>query len=62
MAILRAELQGNRQLSRIYGALAETSEDLLTGQAAAFAPGSLVYCLDEKQLYAKTADGTWKEV
>ena len=76
MAILRTELQGSGVLTQhktengslaavtvgVFDAIAETEADLAAAQTAAFAPGSMVYCLQEGSLHVKSASGLWEEV
>ncbi len=74
MAILRKELQGKGSLinSRndagqlqsvclgIYDGIAEAAADLSEEQTASFSPGSLMYCLANRNLYIKTQSGQWE--
>ena len=76
MAILRKELQGNGVITHhkteggalaaatvgVFDAIAESEADLATAQTATFAPGSMVYCMQEGSLHVKTASGLWEEV
>lgn len=76
MAILRAELTGRGTVSHhkngygalasvtggIYDILAEAPTDLEEEASAAYAPGSMAYCLQTDSLYVKLSDGRWTEV
>jgi ssDNA-binding replication factor A large subunit len=46
----------------VYDAIAEAQADLSSDQAVEYAPGSMVYCLQEDSLNVKTASGLWEEV
>lgn len=76
MAILRTELQGRAAVTHrknedgslaaatlgVFDAIAESQADLTAGQTEAYAPGSMIYCLQEDSLHVKTASGLWEEV
>lgn len=76
MAILRRELQGKGTVLHrekqdgskesvtvgVYDAIAEAQADLSSDQAVEYAPGSMVYCLQEDSLHIKTTAGIWTEV
>ena len=76
MAILRTELHGSGVLTQlkaenespaavtvgVFDAIAETEADLAAPRTAAFAPGSMVYCIQEESLHIKTTAGLWEEV
>lgn len=62
MAVLRKQLQV-KQLgpsdNDICDCLLETTADLSSDGLSDVAPGSMAYCLSDKKVYAKKADGTW---
>lgn len=69
MALIRAEQQGCRPISRVWDGIVETAADLQQLSAAQpgsgardFGPGSLMFCLGDGKLYVKKEDLSWAEV
>lgn len=59
--LIRAELAGDRLYSKTYDGIVETAADLTAEpRLAEMSPGSLMYCLGDGKLYAKTAAGSWE--
>lgn len=76
MAILRAELKGKETFTHtrradgtlgtrvlgVYDGIIETAADLALPRTEDFAPGSLLFCLDDQGLYIKNSAGQWQGV
>ena len=71
MALLRAELKGAASLTNfrredgsvgLYDGVIEREADLSLPRLGDFAPGSLLFCLENGDLYIRDGAGAWKAV
>ncbi|MBQ1734430.1 MAG: hypothetical protein II038_06075 [Lachnospiraceae bacterium] len=76
MALLRSELKGagsvvhqlrddgslGTKVTGIYEGIIETAEDLTLPRLAEYGPGSMFFCLANKNLYSKNSTNEWEVI